>query len=350
MKVSANNSLLSELQEKLEAIYPSIEFGYSSGSSVNEEVHSSGLEFMVSQSALEGTSYNIGNHRSFIHYTSIEALTNILNSQSLKLFSLNSMNDPYEFNALIKKFELAIDNNVIDLFKRALFVSSFCRYDEAEKDDFNMWRLYGKDGAGVGIVFEIVNENIDWKTFIIGKVDYDSKSLNNQRLKQAISLINHYVKEKGLVLDRVPSLIGLFLSLYKNEIWRLENEYRLLSFYEYNPTCFTDISVDNQIAKSTANYHFKSNGRESASIDFPLISNLEKVLRTTYMSSYKEDVLEYEIKSYPNIRIKEIIVGYQVPESVYKDLMDFLIRFTINKLPSMPNIKVSQSHIKNWFE
>ena len=94
------------------------------------------------------------------HYTSVDTLIKVLESQSLWASDLTKMNDPHEFTAGLEilrelfsqSFPNSItwfDNNqVVGLNNQQLLLgSSFSN----EPDDLSQWRSYGDDGRGVVI-------------------------------------------------------------------------------------------------------------------------------------------------------------------------------------------------------
>src|SRR5436190_1273321 len=102
MTEEEHSKLSNQFIEEISKIYPSFSFGYSHGSSVNDIITAEQIEFVLSKKALKHSGYEVLNSNRFIHYTTLDALYGILNSGEFKLYDLNNMNDPYEFNYIIK--------------------------------------------------------------------------------------------------------------------------------------------------------------------------------------------------------------------------------------------------------
>ena len=75
---------------------------------------------------------------------------------------MNSLNDPNEYGYYINEAFIEIGN--IDKIKENTFVLSMCYAQELEEDNaLNLWRLYGDNGNGVAIVFEINLCTVVWR-------------------------------------------------------------------------------------------------------------------------------------------------------------------------------------------
>lgn len=77
-------------------------------------------------------------HTSFRHYTTIEALSNIFSSKSLRLSCLHELNDPIE------------ENRVDEESKLTYFITCF---SHEVSESIPMWRMYGRDGNGICLEF-----------------------------------------------------------------------------------------------------------------------------------------------------------------------------------------------------
>ncbi|HEY6435127.1 MAG TPA: hypothetical protein VIY47_00930, partial [Ignavibacteriaceae bacterium] len=132
------DKLQKELEGKLRGLYQNFRFGYSHSSSIGGNIISQIYEFWIDQDSIRNLEYGNINHETFIHYTSLVSFCEIINSGEIRLFDLNNMNDPFEFNYLIKENNLSFNDRQIDFFKKRLFVTSLCKYDESKGDDFNL--------------------------------------------------------------------------------------------------------------------------------------------------------------------------------------------------------------------
>ena len=60
------------------------------------------------------------------------------------------------------------------------FILSMCQIkDNDDSDYFDMWRLYGDNGSGVGIVIKIDNNPAEWDNYLLSNVLYGEKKRNN---------------------------------------------------------------------------------------------------------------------------------------------------------------------------
>jgi hypothetical protein len=112
----------------------------------------------------------------FIHYTSLDALMNILNTKEIRIYNCQNLNDKSELKYAAKEFGIKLCKYDLDKFRRELFIFSASSYSaDLSNDDFNLWRLYGNSGFGAGIVFGIENFEDNWDNTFFGKVSYDPK-------------------------------------------------------------------------------------------------------------------------------------------------------------------------------
>ena len=293
--------LFKELECKIRDLYPFFKFGKSERSIVDGDVISQQYEFHIGQDVIRDSEYGVSRTDKFIHYTTLNSFCEILNSGELRLFNLYNLNDPYEFNHLIKEYDLKVDEGMIEYFKKTFFVSSFCRYNESEGDDFNLWRLYGDNGLGVGIVFELMNKSDNWGSCLFGNVNYDSKNVLSQKITKAVALANEYV-EKGL--DRIPRLLAQLLLYHKKEIWSIEKESRLSVFFDHNGYN-QERDYDNPIFKNTLKTFIRPSGVVSSCITLPLEEKMKKIKKPNITDE------DFElINKLPRLQIEKVILGY----------------------------------------
>jgi len=110
----------------------------------------------------------------FLHYCPLHAFYEIMDSGRLRFTSARSTNDPSEFNfgldvvrAALKEPEIDLRPNELKWFEEALtsldsrefrafvFCMSEAKEDEANVGELSQWRLYGADGRGVALVFDV---------------------------------------------------------------------------------------------------------------------------------------------------------------------------------------------------
>ncbi|MEK7225814.1 MAG: DUF2971 domain-containing protein [Bacteroidota bacterium] len=307
--------LFQELERKIFEIYPFFKFGESHRSTIDGNISSQQYEFLIGQNAIRNSDYSVPKPGKFIHYTTLDSFCGIINSGELRLFNLHNLNDPYEFNHLIKEHELRIDPKMIEYFKKRLFVSSFCRYNDNEGDDFNLWRLYGDNGLGVGIVFEVINSREDWNSCLLGNVIYDSENELSQKIIKAISLTNEYI---GKGIDRIPKLLAQLLLYHKKKIWSIERESRLSVFYDHNGYN-QERDYNNPIFRDTLRTAIKSNGIVSSCISFPLEVKINQPKNPSIANDDFEKMKEF----LPRLRIEKIIFGYRFNEKLFESAKEY---------------------------
>jgi hypothetical protein len=336
--------LLDKYENELKKIFPTFEFGVSGLSSVGGIVKSQHYEFLICQNSLTNTPYDPQNQKLFVHYTSLDALYGILNSGEFRLYDLNNMNDPYELNYLIKILDLEVDQDQVENFKRSLFVTSLCAYSDIEKDNFDLWRLYGRNGQGVAIVFEITNSQNNWIDFLLGKVYYGLKNGFSKSLEQAIKLTNEFVRNYHLKLKALPKIIGFLLAHHKNDIWEIEKEYRLSTFIEYD-SYDMQLVPSLKILENNLSFFLDGNGKRLAYYNFPLDFKLKINSPEYYKASEESNSM---LEKIPQIKINKIITGYSLGEKLTKELSEFVFRLSVHKWNSY--IEVQESHLNSWFK
>ena len=256
------------------------------------------------------------------------------------------MNDPYEFNYIIKKLDLRISQEQIDFFKRSLFITSLCKYDENTKDDFDMWRLYGREGRGVAIVFEILNLSHNWFNFLIGKVQYGSENLESLKLQKAIDVFNHFITGEKMKLERIPQLFGFLLMLHKNTIWKNEQEFRLATHLNYDYWTLRPEYLLNPLIEESLSFFLQPSGRQAAFVSLPLHFKIEKAIKETFKDQVDQ---EKAAKTIPQIKIKKVIAGYALPEKFTDELVQFCWKMMIDEWRA-DRIIIQQSHLTEWFK
>lgn len=101
------------------------------------------------------------------HYTDLDGVAGILNSRSLYLSKISTLNDTSEITLAVQLFKALASEAVgqidrdeaallrlaadrLDHFRRTnICVGSFCE----EQDQLNQWRSYGNDGRGIAVGF-----------------------------------------------------------------------------------------------------------------------------------------------------------------------------------------------------
>jgi hypothetical protein len=334
--------LVAELTKEVQSLLPYIEFSFSSGSSVGGLVMSTEVQFTVNQNTLNNVLNGGGASKTLIHYTSVESYLNILHSQELRLFDLNYSNDPLEIINLIERTGVKTSKEKIEESKRSIFTTSFCSYNDQEGEDFNMWRLYGNNGRGVGLVFEVMNENMNWSDYILGKVNY-GKSNIDQLIKQVYSILDKY-ENLGLVLDCKPQIVELISVFNKDKIWQNESEMRLATYHKYNQY---DYTCESFTLGNDKNFEPVLNvgGNQSGYVTIDLYPKFQKKLQNVknLTEENKKRLQEQNLQ----LRIKDLILGYNIPKETSDNLFLLTDGYSRNRIGNY--IRTSNSKFKNKF-
>jgi hypothetical protein len=240
------------------------------------------------------------------------------------------LNDGQELSYSIHDFGLIINEQEIENFKASLFVHSLCEY--SDNDDFNMWRLYGQNGNGVGLDYEISNIQDKWYQFFLGKVIYDKESPSSQLLKAFIDYHNSFVIEHPSFIDNIPTIIPSFLLFHKNPIWSVEKEHRLFTYLHYDKDTLDIRGVSSNFYFEEYLCHsFGYNKKENAFLRMPL-----RPYKNHDFGKYRKDEEAKFLKTLPDIKLSKVVLGYNYSE---KDLHE--IGYLVYKL----SLKVFGRHI-----
>lgn len=199
-------------------------------------------------------------------YVSLGTYLCMLNYKTFRMNSIISMNDIYEGewinhllygSAKIDDNKLRIDN----IHHKNILVTSFT----GNRDDGSMWRLYGNNGLGVCMGFDILKKDVAKVIYVEEKDEYFRKlrdKLSNLN-KEGISLTFRSAQDMQYIV--------------KSSTFKVENEYRFI----YDASSET-LKVDNY------------NGLLSTYKDFPIDANTGSI-----------EGLPFGIRS--------VIIGHSIP-------------------------------------
>lgn len=230
----------------------------------------------------------------FIHFTSVQAFKEIMNSGVIRLYNPNFGNDPNEvlFGAK-ERYQTKVDSEAT---LKNLFALSMNQLEA--KEDLTMWKLYGNDGYGVGLVFELENPVEHWRNWYFGKVLYgESEELNR---------LDEFHKDYKSVQSKMgpPPLLDIDIipiyAFHKSGLFHSENEVRLLHYrksssgmHEYKKPFFPD----GMQIKKTLNGQLK----EVYYLEYPI-----------YWKQNREEIIKLEgYTNGPQIRLKEVVLGHR---------------------------------------
>ena len=337
------NKLFDEYLKEMNAILPEAKMKLQGWHSVNDYIGSLNLDFMTKQNSFDNTLFQTNVENQYIHYTSVDSLFSILNEEAFRCYPTKNMNDPMEVVSILQKLKLPVSLEMKEKIRQSLFVFSMCKYGSDNLDDFNMWRLYGKEGHGVGIVFEVENENRDWSSTIIGDVQYGNNAEIEKLFKETIDLSLKYGK-LNLNKDEFPIILNLLMALHKNSIWSFEKEARCVTYFDFDPM-YGDLNsiYDYNIDKQNIGYVIDSEDMLSTYYKLDLSSKFNRQI-------IDRPVEDHELTKNTRLRLKivKIVCGYKLSPAFKISLAKYLNRY--RQLKNMDyQIEVHSSPIENYF-
>lgn len=274
----------------------------------------------------------------FIHYTSLASTMNILNAGKVRLYNCLNLNDPSEVKYLLNKSPIDFSEEEVEKYKREHFILSGCIHETSSDEDFNLWRLYGDEGRGIGIVFEIDNKVKNWSNVFAHKVNYQSE--RDRKVYDFLEFHQEFNKEHNL-FENKPDFFALLSTGVKNKIWSIENEFRIVAktpFNEHNLKAKTGLGCNDLLAKEL-HHEYKSDGRLVSYIQIPLhLNSYTSQSVKLPISEKKVDTLDYA----PNLKLKKLILEPNI--NPVKDEFYQYIHMIKNKLKY--DFKVEKSSIK----
>ncbi len=335
--------IFDEYLREMNVILPEAKMKIQSWHSVNDNVGGLNLDFMTQQNSFDNTLFQTKIENQYIHYTSVDSLFGILNEEAIRCYPTKNMNDPMEVVSILQKLKLPVSLEMKEKIRRSLFVFSMCKYGSDNLDDFNMWRLYGKEGYGVGIVFEVENENRDWSSTIIGDVQYGNNAEMEKLFKETIDLSLKYAK-LNLNKDEFPVILNLLMALHKNSIWSFEKEARCVTYFDFDPM-YGDLNsiYDYNIDKRNIGYVIDTEDMLSVYYKLDLSTKFNRQL----LNRPEE---EHELTKNTRLRLKivKIVCGYKLSPAFKVSLARYLNRY--RQLKNMDyQIEVVRSNLEQYF-
>ncbi|RYE30029.1 MAG: DUF2971 domain-containing protein [Sphingobacteriaceae bacterium] len=221
---------------------------------------------------------------------------------------------------------------ILQSYKKQFYCASFSSIDSIDEEDFSMWRLYGLEGKGVALIFEVENKDDDWHHFTIGKVQYGLGE-SSERYKEFIKFFDEFQKNNNFPIRNRPITSTAFLALHKNIGWQYENEVRLLSHYGYNDYTLKPDTRSNLLTKI---YHSYNNSfGHYTYLELPLVGSTEYERLNTFFA--KDDMKDLHSKfrsMLPRLKLAQVILGYQYSGREWVDLKR-VINYEADKHPSL---------------
>lgn len=345
--MSPRDKKLKEYLEKAREILPGIDSYSAAFSLFSGDEPTSGKITLSNQSNAIKANFNYSENKCLIHYTSMDSMFSILNSQALRMYNCLNLNDAKEIEYANSQFNIELSPEETKNFKQNNFVTSFCEYDMIlQNDDFNLWRLYGNQGHGVGLVFEVENMNDSWDEVFIGKVFYDM----NDSIIRKFSAFVEFHKEFNRVhklFENTPSILSAIALHLKDDIWKTENEVRLFAhcpFDEYDLQR-EYFEGQNHYLSGTMEHAINKSGKVVSYVNLPL--NQEKVFRE-FKKHISDELAKDYLSSFPHLKLKRIVLGYNVSSEVGFDIEKIL--FWLKKNKEFNDVQLEYSLLKKRFE
>lgn len=295
------------------------------------------IEISPSNKSLLKSKYYYSKQLKFIHYTSLRNVLSILREKGIRMYDLSSMSDPLELSYSIKNlFPEKFDRQIND-WKQTVFCLSMCDFRrEEEKKNFDTWRIYGGNGNGVGLVLSFPKfSQKDWLNCYLSKIYYKESDLED--IKTFYNRHNEFIEKNGFrIREPIKNLILNISCFHKVGIYKNENEVRFLKVVDkksYEDHESKEVETD--VVNNKQVYFTR------LSLDRRELENRLNELQ--YESDDKKRIRKY----FPNVKIEQIILGYNYER---KDLLD--IEKVINQLSQINlgyKIDVKISKLKDYF-
>lgn len=298
-------------REVINSVFPKAQFETSFMVGSPEQAPNSFEPKLSSGELFQNTDYEYDGDGKFIHYTSLISLKMILESGFLRMSEFGNLIDEKELLYAASVFDgnplFKFDQKKLNHLKENLFCLSLCQSNEKTKRNHLMWEVYGQKGKGVIIELELNKK--DPFFFLLGKIKYGEEAL--EPIKRLMQLAEGFSKNnEGFFPNNFMEFMMEIQSFHKVKIFEGEEEIRLLMKEEKvqyedhkHETIYKDINSNQEVK-----YFNKLFLKE----------------RYPYEDSIKIDSNIDVLDSYPQIEIKNIILGYNISTQNKVDITDFL--------------------------
>jgi hypothetical protein len=279
------------------------------------------------------------------HYTSLNTLISIIETQSLYATNVNFLNDSKESKHGVEIVLKAIENleknensdilekmkkNIDLLYKSEKFVTCFSK----NGDLLSQWRAYGNNGKGISLGFEFSGLEDSFDKYLTGShIEYDEETQLGS-IEEYIKLIIEFYKKAQDKYDwkdqDFNSQVAKFIVAFFNDVIHFFKHSSFIDEREYR----LQLEVDN-IMYSQDDIDISFRATENLIIPYTIIKN-------KYISNMetKEPGETESITPVRGLPITKIIIG---PSLDYKTVKIGLEQFLNKK--GYHNVEISKSNV-----
>ena len=330
------------------------------------------LQFEPINANLTNSQYYYDKDLKFIHYTTMTNCLNIIREQSFRMYNLHSMDDKYELKYASENLAFSfVTEEQIKKWKENVYTLSMCEVEVEENEkSFELFRNYGQNGKGVGIVFSFDKTNQQtWREYYLSKIHYSKKIIDD--ITNA-HFDFHKKDSRYCILGDYEELLFNLCCFHKPPIYSFEQEIRLLEFdnsvkKDRNYLNFYKIltGVDSQFftkrgeTDAWEKYEQKKSPviKSKTEIDFSKNSEPIRFKRLPITEKFRADLLS-EINCpvisnkkdlfFPNVKIEKIILGYNYSEKDIENFKEVLVELSEKYLNY--EVQCELSILKKYFK
>lgn len=328
--------------------YPDIEVSSTFSMFPGEQEHPTSGKIQIKQGLVDPSLFSSG-LLEIVHYTSVQALFEIINSETIRLYNSFNLNDPKEIEHGLKTLDFPYDVNWLKELKRNHFILSASRYDDQVKDDFNLWRLYGQEGMGIGLVFEVPEAIKTWTGINLSQIEYLLDSTNDTISKKFLDFHQAF-QSKYKLFENTPSIIPLLASFKKDEIWKIENETRIVAFCPFDKYSLQPkdgfYESNNSFLSKTLSHAINANGDQVAYVSMPISKDC---IKKKLQANIDKEIEEAILKIHPYLQLKKIILGPRLSNSKQiHPVVEFIRNVADQKVGQI--IQIEESRYKDVYK
>ncbi len=283
-------------------VFPNIKFRHQAiHESSDERFISNNISFPP-ESIISTDFFSRGLKGDFLHFTKLSSLEKIIESQSLRLSPLSSMEDKSEFSYLSSKRAEIL--GVRDNKGRRKYIYSFSLMEKSNKafKSKKMWTKYGDRNSGVALTLKIQNIK---SRFVVGRVNYGHSFI--QRMLNIAYLERSYLSKHGQIVTNIDSIMSIIQALCKKDAWKFEKEVRMMTIS--TPTKQEGVKYTEYVSGSadTRYMYIPLDAKECSTLPLIVIEevtfgkcckprDLERFLRS-YCEKFNAETKFYQMKS-----------------------------------------------------